>query len=404
MRKRVRSALNDRGLRQALKATTKQLNVRGRKLFRGSSKITLQLDGRIREGAQFGFYTHLKGMYVEGKRTFNSQYIKDEEGRLLRDNAFIREQWVRWFHKLLNTESPTHDPSIVDERPLCRPLTDVPPRYEVEEAIRALANRKALRPDGLSVELLKVLADKEKNTPGKFHDIIVAVWRGGGVPQQWKDATIKVLHKKRDRTECGNYRGISLVAHAGKVLLKVITGRLSDYCGRENILTEEQRGFRSQRSTVDMMFVVRRLQELARKNDTPLYLCFIDLIKAYDSVDRALLWDVLAIFGVPPRMLAVIRQFHDGMQACVRLDDGDCSDKFAVGQGLWQGCVLAPLLLNMFFTAVLPVAEKPFLADAAITNNMVQLQQKEEGEKKGTFRTGKFNGQRRKKGDGVQRL
>ena len=73
-------------------------------------------------------------------------------------------------------------------------------------------------------------------------------------------------------------------------------------------------------------------------------------------------------------MLAVIRQFHDGMQACVRLDDGECSDKFDMGQGLRQGCVLAPLLFNMFFMAVLRVADKPFLSDAAITDNMVQLQ------------------------------
>ena len=77
-------------------------------------------------------------------------------------------------------------------------------------------------------------------------------------------------------------------------------------------------------------------------------MCFIDLIKAYDSVDRKLLWDVLARFGVPPRMLAVVRQFHDGMQACVGLDDGEGSDMFDVGQGLRQGCVLAPPLFNMF--------------------------------------------------------
>ena len=127
-------------------------------------------------------------MDVEGEPTFNLQYIKYEEGRLLRDNALIRKRRVRWFHKLLNTKSPTIDPSIVDELkqwPPCRPLDNVPSRYEVEEAIRALANRKAVGPDGLPAELLKVLADEgEMNTRGKFHDIIVAVWRRGGVPQQ----------------------------------------------------------------------------------------------------------------------------------------------------------------------------------------------------------------------------
>ena len=182
-------------------------------------------------------------MHVEGKRTFNSQCIKNEEGRLLRDNTLIRKRWVRWFDKLLSTKSPTLDPSNVDELkqwPPCRPLDDVPSRYEVEEAIRALANRTAVGPDGLPAEPLKVLADEgELNTLGKFHDIIVAVWRGGGVPQQWKDATIKVLHKKKDRTEFGNYRGISLVAHAGKVLLKVIAGRLSDYVRQGCVLAPQ---------------------------------------------------------------------------------------------------------------------------------------------------------------------
>ena len=97
-----------------------------------------------------------------------------------------------------------------------------------------------------------------------------------------------MLHKKKDRTECGNYRSIFFAAHAGKVLLKVIAGRLSDYWERGGILPEEQCGFRPYRSTVDMVFVVRRLQELARK-DTPMFMCFVDLTKAYDSVDRTLL-------------------------------------------------------------------------------------------------------------------
>ena len=192
--------------------------------------------------------------------------------------------------------------------PPCRPRDDVPSTYKEEGAIRALANRKAVGPGGLPAELLKVLADEgESKTLGKFHDIIVAVWREGGVPQQRKDATIKVLRKRKDRTECDNYRGISLVAHAENSLLRVIAGCLSDYCERENILPEEQCGFRLQRSTVDMMFVVRRLQELARKMDTPLDLGFIDFTNTYDSVDRTRLCDVLARFGVLPRMLAVIR-------------------------------------------------------------------------------------------------
>ena len=90
------------------------------------------------------------------------------------------------------------------------------------------------------------------------------------MPQQWKDAIIMVLHKKKERTDCGKYRAISLVAHAGKILLKIIARCLSEYCECVGILPEEQSGFRPNRSTTDVMFVIRRLQELARKKRIPL--------------------------------------------------------------------------------------------------------------------------------------
>ena len=77
-------------------------------------------------------------------------------------------------------------------------------------------------------------------------------------------------------------------------------------------------------------------------------------------------------------MLTVICQFHAGVRACVRLDDDECSDMFDVEQGFRQGGVLAPLLFNMFFTAVLRVAEKRFTADAIIMDSTVQLQRTEE--------------------------
>ena len=123
------------------------------------------------------------------------------------------------------------------------------------------------------------------------------------------------------------------------------------------------------------MFVVRRLQELARKKRIPLDVCFVDLTKAYDSVDRTLLWTVLARFGVPQIMISVIRQFHDDMRACVRLDDRVCSRWFAVEQGL-QRCVLAPLLFNIFFAAVRNLASTRFKADKGIMDALVHLRKK----------------------------
>ena len=180
----------------------------------------------------------------------------------------------------------------------------------------------------------------------ELHRLTTLIWREGKVPQQWKDAVITILHKKGDKTGCRNYRGISLVSHAGKVLLKVVARRLSAYCEAKGLLREEQCGFRPDRSPTDMMFVVRKLQEIGRKAGVSLFMCFIDLQKAYDTVDRTLLWQVLTRIGVPPQMITVTQQFHDGMRACVQPDDGVCSDWFEVEQGLRQGCVLSPLLFT----------------------------------------------------------
>ena len=126
---------------------------------------------------------------------------------------------------------------------------------------------KAVEPDEVSVELFKITLNGDSALRRRLLDIVVRIWRGGEVPQQWKDVIIMVLHKKKDRTECGNYRGISLAAHAGKILLKIIARRLSEYCGRVGFLPEEQSGFQPNRSTTDMMFVIRRYRSWRGRNE-----------------------------------------------------------------------------------------------------------------------------------------
>ena len=196
------------------------------------------------------------------------------------------------------------------------------------------------------------------------------------MPQQWKYAIILVLHKKKDREECDIYKGISLVAHAGKILLKAIARHLSEYCDRVRILPEENNGFRPNRCTTDMMFMIRRLEELARKKQIPLYVCFIGLTIAYDFVDRTLLRTELARFGVPHNVITAIRQFPDGMRARARLDDRVYSGWFAVEQGLRQGCVLAPLLFNIFFAALINVARTHFKVNKSTMDALVHLSKK----------------------------
>ena len=123
-----------------------------------------------------------------------------------------------------------------------------------------------------------------------------------------------------------------------------------------------------------MLFVVRRLQELGRARKISLYVYFIDLHKTYDTVDRQLLWVVLARFGVPVKMLTALRQFHEGMRARVRTDDGEHSEWFDVTQGLRQGCVLSPLLFNLF-AAVTHAVVVRFSEDPDIVRDLVHLEE-----------------------------
>ena len=77
------------------------------------------------------------------------------------------------------------------------------------DAIHSLANGKAVGPDGVSVELFRITLNGDSALRRRLLEIVVRIWRGGEGPQQWIDAITIVLNKKKDRTECGNYKGIS---------------------------------------------------------------------------------------------------------------------------------------------------------------------------------------------------
>ena len=79
---------------------------------------------------------------------------------------------------------------------------------------------------------------------------------------------------------------------------------------------------------------------------------FVDLTNAFDTVSRDGLWKIMAKFGYPPRYIAMVRQFHDGMQAHVQ-NDGEYFEPFPVTNGVKQGCIMAPTLFSMMFSAML---------------------------------------------------
>ena len=152
--------------------------------------------------------------------------------RLLRDKGRIRERRVRFFRLLLkySYKPDMLDPNIpkrLRQHPDASALGIEPTEEEIAAAMKAMANAKVVGQDGLPAELLKLGRQQDRTILLELHRLTTLIWREGKVPQRRKDAVITVLHKKGDKTECGNYRVISLVSHAGKVLLKVVARRLS---------------------------------------------------------------------------------------------------------------------------------------------------------------------------------
>ena len=114
-----------------------------------------------------------------------------------------------------------------------------------------------------------------------------------------------------------------------------------------------------------LIFVARLLQEKCREQNRHLYIAFIDLAKAFDTINRSILWTILTKFGCPPIFLDVLRDFHDGMTARVSYCSS-VSDFFPVRVGVRQGCVLAPVIFNFFMAAVTLHARPSFALEDGI--------------------------------------
>ena len=211
-------------------------------------------------------------------------------------------------------------------------------RAEVAAALQKLNLGKAAGSDGISAELLKgdgsIVVDW-------LLELIEEVWRTGVVPQDWKDAELVPLYKKGDRMKCDNYRGISLLSVPGKVLSLILLECLKKII--EPQLLEAQCGFREGRGTMDQIWAFRQLVEKSLEHRSELCLCFIDLSKAYDSVNREALMAVLRKYGVPTHTVSLVEQMYAGTWCQVKME-GEVSERLEVQTGVQQGCVLSPIL------------------------------------------------------------
>ena len=294
-------------------------------------------------------FDSIKSVYGP-KRNAYAPLRSADGNTLIKDRQGILQRWVEHLSELLNRVNPA-DPHIFERLPTLPPmhhLDEVPSFEEVVKAKNSLKNNKAAGPDGLPGEIFKYGGYAVTRC---LYEFILEIWDSIIVPQQWVDPNIVTIYKRKgDKSDCSNYRGISLLSVAGKILARILLSRLLDSV-TDIILPESQCGFRRDRSTIDMIFVARLLQEKCREQHKDLYIAFIDLTKAFDTVNRDILWNILSKCGCPPKFMAILKGFHTRMSASV-VAAGLVSDPFEVNVGVKQGCVLAPAIFNIYLAAV----------------------------------------------------
>ena len=152
----------------------------------------------------------------------------------------------------------------------------------MEKAILSLKDNKTAGPDNIPAEVIKHGGCALRR---RLHNFILDCWSAECLPQQWKNANVIPSYKQKgDRAECG----IALLSVAGKVMAKIMLTRLLEHFV-DLVLPASQCGFRCRRSTIDMIFVARQLQEKCCEQHQDLYMAFVDLAKASDTVNRDLL-------------------------------------------------------------------------------------------------------------------
>lgn len=130
-----------------------------------------------------------------------------------------------------------------------------------------------------------------------------------------------------------------------KVLLHIINERLKTFLLPQ--ISDEQRGFIPGKGTREQLLNARQIIEKAREHNLKLYLCFVDYTKAFDSVNWSLLWRVMGEMGVPKHLIFLIKRLYQHNNAKVRTGQ-TVSRAFKVGAGVRQGCILSPLLYNIY--------------------------------------------------------
>ena len=173
---------------------------------------------------------------------------------------------------------------------------------------------------------------------------------------EWTKAILVTMPKKGDLLNCANYRTISMIAHLSKVLLNIMLNRIT--ARSEEFISEEQAGFRANRSTVQQILSLRLIAEKSTARNKKVYNCFVDYRKAFNSVWHGGLWAVMNSYGIDDNLTRLMQAIYTETRSMV-IVNGMHSDWFQVtvalvlGDGSRQGDPLSPRAFIMLLERIM---------------------------------------------------
>ena len=279
---------------------------------------------------------------------------KDKQGNMVTCKEEVVKRCEEYFSELLNGEHRATTQE--EENPVSNPQYNnnevVPPptRAGVVTAIQRLKNNKSAGSDGIPAELFKAAGDTFIDC---FHQLITQIWIEEKMPEDWNESVICPIFKKGDKHLCSNYRGISLLNIAYKILSSIMTEKLKPYI--TSIIGPYQAGFMPGKSTSDQIFTLRMILEKAWEFQGDYHHLFVDFKQAYDTPERDHLFTAMNHFDIPAKLIKLCRMTLSNTWSCVRAA-GTTTKKFRTYRGLRQGDALSCGLFNIILELIMKVA------------------------------------------------
>ena len=275
--------------------------------------------------------------------------IKDKEGKRLVNEDEVLERWREHFEGVLNVPRPDTPLPEIDQAPgvITSIETGDISIAEIKKAIHRLKNGKSPGIDAISAEMLKC---SENDAVKQLHLLFNSIWKDQCVPEDWKKSLIVKVPKKEDLTECDNYRGISLLSVSSKILCRVLIDRVKS--GVDEMIRQEQAGFRSGRGASEQIFALRSILEQCQEWQATVYINFVDFSKAFDSIIRERLWDIMGQYGIPEIFVRTFKALYHQSSSCVT-EGGRYSSWFEVKSGVRQGCVMSGFIFVLIMDWVM---------------------------------------------------